>query len=531
MNLLSISLGLSLVVILSCKQRDASITNAEGDGPCQLVDQNDFDDPVAKVASTACNKNIEKMFYDAGCISAGRSLVAEKDFGHQARKIDLFQCPFGGIDPNTPGAILPPGGAPPGNGPLPSLVLFSHPNELLTLDPKRSYLNFYKLEESSLNFKGNSFSPNNECRKCHVMGGMVMKELTVPWRNWSSENPLSGQPSSNLQHLGVDMNGEKLRAFDPAIMESLVRSSASMVAMARKRGLSEGNVLFSNETLRDVLKPLFCTVEINLLTQKAGQGPGPEDFNPTDFTVSALYLDSLALQGMTGDLRFAKTPPTEKIKEFFTANNIKSDNFFQVVPGEGGTQAMTLMSYGVPMGPQDRALIEMKLFAAGKSFDYPNPIFSKRRCDLWKYIPSTPMTELKTPEDITKQVVHSLTKAGTSDAKEFIKLINDAPNDPNPEVITQEIGRRSAALIEECNKPGSALQDVSKIYRLYRAKLVPILQGKPLKYFDRIHVVEHFASRENSPSKMFPEYQEIIDGKYAADEGLGLNEKCELVEF
>jgi hypothetical protein len=110
-----------------------------------------------------------------------------------------------------------------------------------------------------------------------------------------------------------------------------------------------------------------------------------------------------------------------------------------------------------------------------------------------------------------------------------VKLLDDLPATAGFEVLFQKISERTKAFVQECSKPGSAIRDISKAHRLVRAKLVPVLQEKPLKYFDRIHVVEHFASRENSPTKMFAEYQEIIDGKYADEEGLGLNEKCELV--
>jgi hypothetical protein len=243
---------------------------------------------------------------------------------------------------------------------------------------------------------------------------MVMKELIAPWRNWLSSDPSQVTESPDVALLGTDRNGEKRRSFDPFNMENSVRGAASMVGIARKQALREGAPEVKDETLRDFLKPLFCTMEINLATQRPNPGIAPAGVNPMDLTLAGLYLDTAALQGLSGGL--VKGPTIEEVKAYASANNFDPDIYLQAVPSDSGTQTMMLMAYVMPMGPQDVSFIEARLFYAAGAVDYPNPIFSKRRCGLWKSIPTTPMSELKTAKAITEAVVKGISSSGTPEA-------------------------------------------------------------------------------------------------------------------
>ncbi|MGE0174602.1 MAG: hypothetical protein AB7T49_17540 [Oligoflexales bacterium] len=510
-----------VLVSIGCKGRgpNSKIKELAADGFCQLIGQDEIDDPIAKIASANCNTNVEKMLYDAGCSSDGRALIAENNFAHGARTIDVFNCSAEGSSPN-----LGRGGAPNAD----NQIFFSHPDEMLTFSHKTHVINFYKYEEGNLHFKGNSFSPDNPCKKCHVMGGMVMKELSAPWVNWLNGRGGDDSPV-DLTLLGTDSKGVQRKLFEPPLMEAAVRTAAFNVAEAYKKSVVSGSPTLPNQTLQDVLKPLFCTVEINLANTVMPEGGSEVDH--LQFAITPLYLDFLSRSGMGGTPTLAPSPGLEKVKAYFAAHNLSSKNYFAIVPEEGGTPLTFIQNYIMSMDISSPPFLEERLFAAIRLIDYPNHIFSKRRCGLWKQVPATPMSSLKTAADITKAVTNAFASSSDADAKEFVRYI--AKSDPNlpPGGHFRIVGQKGEQLATACAQPGSAIQDIDKLYRLFRARLVPLLQEKPLKYFDRIHVVEHFPGNENSPSKMFPEYQDIIDGKYADEEGLGLNEKCDLVRF
>ncbi|MGE0173389.1 MAG: hypothetical protein AB7T49_11400 [Oligoflexales bacterium] len=500
-------------MLLSCKPRTQKSVakNDDPEGPCQLIGQSEIVDPLARIASTQCNTNVEKMFVDAGCKPAARTNVAEKNSAKGARTIDLFKCPM----------PVPASGLGKGE------VFFAHPDELLTRNEANGMLHFYKFENGNLNFKGNSFTADNPCRKCHVMGGMVMKELESPWRNWLGSNEFTEDEDREL--LGEDITGQKRTVLKPVNVQVAVEEAAPLVALAYMEGIRNGMPELQNQTLRDLVKPLFCTMEVNIIADF-------EAFVESDVTrnmsinLANLYVSAIVHSRLRGSLPFHPGFNRDQLKAYYASNNITSENHFLFVPSDSGTQSRILLTYVKPHKNNQPALLQPGLYGASLLFDAPNPIFSKRRCGLWKHIPPTSMNQLPTAESITKAVITALSNAGTVDAKEFVGLVTELSTQ-DFHSVTKKLDEKALQLVKACNAPGSAIQDVEKSYRLLRSKLVPLLQEKPLKYFDRIHVVEHFPTRENSPSKMFPEYQEIIDGKYADEEGLGLDEQCELVQF
>ncbi|MGE4209844.1 MAG: hypothetical protein AB7F87_11780 [Oligoflexales bacterium] len=483
----------------------AQTKNQTASASCQLVGQTETTDPIAKVASSGCNMNVEKMFYDAGCKSFARTRIAEKTFATNARTIDIFTCP---PNPETK-------------------IFFSHPDELLVLTEDTKVINYYKYENGNLNFKGNSFSPNNPCRKCHVMGGMVMKELEMPWENWLDGNPDGPNQPTQLELLGKDLNGVQRRLFDKESMEIAVRGAAQAVAKSYKEGIRKGNQDLASLTLRDVLKPFLCTVEVNLVTDQMPNLTSSDDHTP--FGIANLYQAPSGV--FSGNIPRAPGPGIAKITEYYATHNISNGNYFTIVPKLGGTQKAYVTALSTAETAEDSTLVDTAVSSAALHFDMQNPVFSKRRCGLLNLVPQTPMVEFKNARSSRDQLIEVFSASSEPDAKAFAKLVQEYSNLHDPMASIMKMVEQSKAIGEACSKPEAAIQDVDKVYRLYRSKLIPLLQKKPLKYFDRINVVEHFPDIQNSPSKMFPEYQEIIDGKYAAEEGLGLNEKCELVQY
>ncbi|MGE0174659.1 MAG: hypothetical protein AB7T49_17840 [Oligoflexales bacterium] len=499
-----VTLSLSLA---TCKARTTASQAKDSEGqPCQLKAERELTDVVAKAAQAGCNTNPEIMLYAAGCTSQGRNVIAEKDPHNKPRIIDFFQCPIEGEDQNSAAPDSPE-----------SLVFFAHPDEIIAGDKATGAVNYYKYRDGNLVHQGNSFTKGNPCLRCHPTGVLNMKEISSPWRNWLGSR--TDDLAEERALVGIDSRGQQRKSFRAKPVEDVVRRFSSIIATAYKKGLRNGLPDLANETLKDLLKPALCTVDVNLVTVL--------DDDPDEDT-SRLLRNIFLLSGGFGfpSPNFPKLPGAGDVKNFFAANNIEADKIVAVpIPGDGSGSRMGQLADDIH--GQDR-IINMGLLVAIRSIDPGNTIFSKRRCGLLKHIPATPMSELKTPDAITKKVKEAMSQVNDPDAQKFLTLLEQF-KDATVQHFLGTMIEQQQALADACSKPDSAVHDTAQIYRLYRARLIPLLQeNPPLKYFDKLSVVEHFPGAVNSPSSMFPEAQSIVDGKYAADEGLGLTDDCKL---
>ncbi|MGE0171854.1 MAG: hypothetical protein AB7T49_03680 [Oligoflexales bacterium] len=495
-----------LLMLLACKSlHRQSSTKNETEQSCTLTAGHDNNDGVAKAASANCSTNIEKMLLTNNCQTMGRNIVAERDRS-KGRIIDSFSC-ISGDD----------GG----------IVFFAHPNEMIGMDFKTETLNFYKMEGTSLVFKGNSYSEKNECKKCHVAGGMVMKELDFPWRNW-----IQGREESGVSDLlGEDAFGQRRELMRPENLEGFVKNSFEKVGKLRLKLAKAGQPPFENYSLRDALKPLFCTTEINLVHLQPGANR-----DQSILPVSALYRNEffsnvLASADMRDGAAEAAGPSEQEMKNYLISQNIdvSHNNFLTIVPGAGDSDHVMVDALWVNI--MDEPYMDTSIIFAAVAVDIPNPTFSKKRCSVWKKLPETPFRQLENSAAITQELISKLQGDSDPAVKEFVKYLKDNQTETEPQATVKALAKRIRSYLTECAKPGSAVNDPAKAHRLLRSKLVPLLQeAAPLKYFDRIHVVENFHSNVNSPAAMFPEFQKIVDGEYANDEGLALNEQCQIIE-
>ncbi|MGE4210159.1 MAG: hypothetical protein AB7F87_13360 [Oligoflexales bacterium] len=471
--------------------------------PCTMDGGQDNGDALAKAALAGCTTNVEKMLLAHNCSTAGRQIVAEKNRA-TGRVIDMFHCRVGN---------------------RPDSVFFSHPDEMIGQDKDTGVLNFYKMVGTSLVFKGNSFSADNPCRKCHVNGTMVMKELDNPWRNWIA----AGDEVENRDLLGVDSNGEPRPLLRPNMLQIAVMDTFDMVTETKMKRVADRKAPFENETLKDFLKPLFCTTEITLKTSTDDQ-PGTQKEVPA----TALYYDD-SFENITFDAgdfanhTVATGPSVDQMKSFFASQQIDArNNFLTIVPQRGDIDRQYL--FHIQSTTFGAGYLERKVIYAAVSIDFPNPFFSKKRCAVWDKVPETPYHQLGNKEAVTEELISKMQGDDDPAVQAFVTYLKNSTTEESHKETVKSLAKRMVAFMNNCNKPDSAISDPSKVYRLFRSKLVPLLQEKPLKYFEHINQVEDFGSFENSPAGLFPEFRAVIDGKYADDEGLALNEDCQIEE-
>jgi hypothetical protein len=503
--------------LVACKAREPDSKAMNGVGqPCQFQPVEGVNDQITRAAKA----DPETMLLAANCKHLGRNMVAEKSRTQGFRTIDAFQCPP--IEAGSDDGDLFSGDS------MKNFVFFAHPNEMITSSQKDSAFHYYKIEDGRLNFKGNSFTKGNPCLKCHATGGLVMKELAFPWRHWLG-NAFEEEPTDEEKAVvGVDRQGQPRKIFAGPFVEQAVRVAGGLVAQAYKKGLLEGREELKNETLSDLLKPLFCTVDINIATHIDGMSfTGNDNSNShpevhAEFIGDSLIIDPINPISISTDWDTLETfPSADAIREYLAKKGIPGDIVAIPTPGEGSMARFRML----PFEEAGRAIIDPSIVVAARLVDFPNPIFSKKRCGLWKHIPPTPISELATPKAIKDKLKSSFAGVNEAAAKEFLEYVDEKMDS----TFNMNVMVRIGEFVDACVAEGSALRNIDQLYRLVRARTIPLLQTTPLKYFQKIEVVEHFPNNENSPSKVFPEYQAIIDGKFSADEGLALNEKCQLV--
>lgn len=244
--------------------------------------------------------------------------------------------------------------------------------ELIAFDDTSGVYNYYEMTGGGqFEYFGSSQDIVNKtagrCQNCHNGGGLIMKELDTPWLHWEGHEaiPKSAElVDGNTAHFGFKGTGSTL--------ESIV-----------KRGNDQYNekridwMLFETNT-KEVLKPLFCTVEINL-------------DNATDFK-------STSFSRVPGDFFLDR-----RLAGFSSSVDIPEEAYNTVL-GEVGSRVEglptltdTIFKFTFPERAHiddsyvsaliDRKIIDDQFATDVLMVDFTRPIFSDERCALLEFAP------------------------------------------------------------------------------------------------------------------------------------------------
>lgn len=264
--------------------------------------------------------------------------------------------------------------------------------ELIAWDKASSQFNFYELrgeDRQSVRwyYRGNSqdayldnhylyrqtpqdqakFGNRMRCSACHNSGGPIMKELSSPHNDWwSSSNPLPLGPNRP----DAEVN---------ALMQSLIE--ADNFADLVKQGmdyLDNSQVMLgfkSQLTLQEQLRPLFCTNEINLESDKAS--PLAEEIDiPSAFWLNPLLGEAALSLGREEYLGLLKT-----YQMHFPETQLADADHAWLTPVKGA-QDLAAINQLI-----DNQIISRHFAQAVMMIDISHPLFSKARCDLLKILP------------------------------------------------------------------------------------------------------------------------------------------------
>lgn len=290
--------------------------------------------------------------------------------------------------------------------------------EIIAFDESQGVFNFYEAERGGkINFFGNSKdllkgAEGNvrRCAGCHTSGGLVMKELDTPWMHWEGHENTPG--ASDL----VDKHSDLGSKSTGAEFEGVVKAGNRVWAKTKVTHLRE------NGTTQQLLKPLFCTQEVNI--DNGADFGSPVEGGAGGTQISRIPFDSLLdpqLKGF-GSITINFDDYDALIKA--NGQNVVGvdgavDTFFDYAFLERSFIDNQYVDELETAGIVDDALVKDILMV-----DFTRPIFSSDRCDLLVHVPVLSADQLN-PEALREGLIANLNgKTGAAEQELFNNLTN-----------------------------------------------------------------------------------------------------------
>jgi hypothetical protein len=253
--------------------------------------------------------------------------------------------------------------------------------EVIAFDSTKKLFNYYEVVDGEISHFGDSTQYMTaagdlaRCQNCHPSGMLNMKELDAPWLHWEGDPTTPGASALIDKHedLGTKTDGIEL--------EGIVLSGNDAIMDVRAK------TLLATNDLEQVLRPLFCTMQINLESASSSPNSTPSSIPGSALVDSRIGFGSVTISKATYDatLKAAK----------------------QMVVGNNGAQLKNKSGKGVvdthfpfsfpSVSREDQSyidkLIELKVIDEDfkqdvLSVDMTRPLFSDDRCALLESAPS-----------------------------------------------------------------------------------------------------------------------------------------------
>jgi hypothetical protein len=284
--------------------------------------------------------------------------------------------------------------------------------EVIAFDAGSKSFNYYALEEGKWSFFGNSrdfvkdgytcdasgvcqanASKKTRCAGCHTGGGLIMKELEFPWVHWSGPAPMPGEEQI-FKKFGAQFGN----VAGGADLEFVVGEGGNgawtpaRVDVASELGAAEA------------LRPVFCTLEINLrsaddavanpripgdLLFNTRQWGAPPDFESADYKTLVSAFDQNINASRDGKGR--KLGDDNVIPFLFPKRSFADGQYVREL--------------------LNRGIIDVDFLSDVQIIDFLQPAFSPQRCGLLKFAPKLGKGEL-TAANVKKGFIQNLAGAG-----------------------------------------------------------------------------------------------------------------------
>jgi hypothetical protein len=290
--------------------------------------------------------------------------------------------------------------------------------QLMSWDTTNRAFNFYQRLHSFWIWSGNSFhaleteTRNKGPFSGHINGGPIMKELKIPWQNWSSMN---AKISSIV--LPPDHPFLKHRFFiDTTLftggeqLEKIIKATIGHINNSRIRQINEGKVNNFDYFLRQILE----TKNLNLTSSSIASQSINDNTKvvlPITFFANFDALSELDLEIDVEPIVITGKIYKENLKKFDFALEsdgvrLSGDTHFAFLVPEPAFEDADLLSKMV-----EKEMISKKLAACLLMVDFTNPVFSTRRASLLSYAPKE-ITVGKRGADLDEKFVKSVLSSG-----------------------------------------------------------------------------------------------------------------------
>lgn len=265
--------------------------------------------------------------------------------------------------------------------------------EIIAFDETEGVFNYYEADgRGEIAFFGNSKdmlkgAQGNvrRCAQCHDAGGLVMKELDTPWLHWEGHMDTPG--------------AKELIEANPVLGSKNSGSEFESLVKGANRIWNETRLAFLRESgsVKDVLRPLFCSVEVNL--DNGADFASPVEGGEGGSQISRIPFDSLLdpqLKGFGGiSIEFADYDA-----------QIKANG--QNVPGVEGAVDTVFDYVFIERSHVDddyvgklknAGIVDDELIKDVLLVDFTRHVFSEDRCGLLEFAPVLASDDLS-PEAI-----------------------------------------------------------------------------------------------------------------------------------
>ncbi len=297
-------------------------------------------------------------------------------------------------------------GVSPGASSLPSNA------EVMAFDPAANVYNYYTLEGGEWEFHGNSIdlvtTGTQRCAACHTGGGPIMKELDTPWLHWEGHQDTNGV--SDL----IDKHDDLGRQTDGADLEFIVKDGNRQWNAARLRHMMD------NGSVADVLRPLFCSVEVNL-------DNGADFHSPSDGSIGAgddmrsVPRDFLLDPQWSGFGGVSVSAATYQQAIMDAGQVLVGEGGSQLTDENGNPSIDTIFDFVFPERSfadnqyvellQSEGIVDEDFVLDVLSIDFTAPIFSDARCKLLESAPDLDTAD-RTPDRIREGFIANLGSSG-----------------------------------------------------------------------------------------------------------------------
>ena len=257
--------------------------------------------------------------------------------------------------------------------------------EIIAFDRERGVFSYYTVESGKWTHFGNSkdyIEPDAgkklRCASCHTSGGLIMKELNQPWVHWEGKMETPGTTAlvDQFPAFGTKATGYNL---EPTIKKGNAAWNTAKIAH-----------LTSNRKPADVLRPLFCSVQVNIQTTGSNKLPTAV---PTDFLFDPSLGRKDTLPITAADYTALLVSNNQRMTDDGGNSLVGKDgaelvdNVFRFAFPERSGEDVDYVSQLITAGIIDADFVKDVLMV-----DFTRPVFSDARCELLSFAPTTATT-------------------------------------------------------------------------------------------------------------------------------------------